>query len=457
MKRVMGAAVLATCLLAGCSRPGIPAETGLRMLTDPDGFVNVQSAATPEGLYEPVRDASGTSTHIFYTDYATATRQYLCADPACAHNTDACTGYIADAGELFGLFCQQESLYLYSKPADGAPTLYRAQRNGAGREPFLAFTADNAPRDGIAAGDGCWYYLNDRVQADGSCQTRLLRLDLTDKTTQTLAEFPADSDAVYYLAGTAADRLLIKKNSLSGSAPGEVWAWDPVGEELTTLLSCPEGLVCRAVDDTLVYWRQGGTELRGLDVAGGEDRVLYTGSILGEGTSLEVNGVFDHRLLVMVRRQTPMSQVDWDGLPDEARQEMTAYLEEHQAELEQQLGHAIDPADLPGVCAEMDRYSREHGGYGVTMNDWRFLAVDPAGETRELTLYRADDPYQPVTVMGENEEEFCVCTGTQEEPVTYYDTEGKPYAGRITRARTALISKEDFYAGQASYREIVQQ
>lgn len=457
MKHAIGAAALAVCLLAGCSRPAAPAGNGLRMLTDPDGLMNVNTAATPEGLYEPERDADGVSARIYYTDYATATRQCLCADPACAHNTNACTGYIADPGELFGLFCQEDTLYLYTKPAGGPPTVYRAQRNGAGREPFFTFTADNAPRDGIAAGDGCWYYLNDQIQADGSRRTRLLRLDLTSLTAETLAEFPADSDAAYYLAGTAAGRLLIKKNSLSGSAPGEVWAWDPARPELTTLLSCPEGLICRAVDDTLVYWPQNGTELRCLDLASGEDRVLYTGNVLGEGTSLQVNGVFDHRLLVQASREIPMSQVDWDGLPGEARQELTDYLKTCQADIEQQLGHPIDPADLQGVCTELDQYSREQGGYGMSMSDGRFLTVDPAGETQELALRQPDDPYQPVTVLGESEEEFCVCTGTREETVTYYDMEGKPYEGRVTRARTAMIAKADFYAGQANYREIVQQ
>lgn len=456
MKRAMAAAALAACLLAGCARPAAPAEGGLAMLTAPDGFAYRQAVSTREGLYEPVRDETGVSAHIFYTDYATATRQYLCADPACAHNTDACAGYIPDAGELFGLFCQGEALYLYIQPADGAPALYRSGLNGAGRSLFFSFSADTAPQGGIAAGEGGWYYLNDQAQADGGRRVRLLRFDPEARSCETLAELPGDGSACY-LVGVAAGRLLVQQTGLPGETDARVYACDPATGELTTLLTCPEGLVCRAVGDALVYWRQGAAELRALEVAGGGDRALYTGPVLGEGTTLQMDGPHDGRLLVQARREIPMSQVDWAGLPEGTRQGLADYLKAHQADMEQELGHPIDPTDLPGVYAELDRYSREHGGYGITMSDWRFLAADPAGETRELALRQPDDPTQPVTVLGESEEAFCVAVGVEEQPVTYWDPEGKPYEGRITRLRTALIPKADYYAGKENYREVLDQ
>ena len=424
------------------------------MLTDPDGFVYVSSAGTPEGLYEVERQGENDYATIVYTDYATATRQYLCADPACAHNTDRCTSYIGGAGELIGLFCWDDHLYIYNKPKDASPTLTRADRNGADHTPFVTFTGDTAPKDGIAGGAGCWYYLNERVLEDSTRQTRLLRFDLADKSCRTLAEFPATSDGNYFLIGTAGGRLLIKRNSLSGEAGAQVYACDPARGEPETLLDCPEELICRAVDDTLVYWRAGTSEIRGPDLTSGADTVLYTGDILGEGSSLQVSGVFDHRLMALVRGETPVSRVDWDALPEETVRGLEDYLAENRAMIEEALGRTVEGRSLREVFCELDALSLQNGGYGMTLSDEKFLAVGLDGEARELTLRGGAEGSLPVTVLGESETRFCVCFDYEMVPVVVYDMDGLPYDSQVRRMKTAMIDKADYYAGQPAYTPV---
>lgn len=429
--------------------------TNVQMLTDTDGFMNINYTSTQEGLYELERQGENNYVNILYTDYETATQQYLCADPACTHNTDSCTSYIANAGELTGLFCWDNHLYIYNKPKDAFPSLIQADMNGANHTPFITFTAQTAPKDAIIGGEGCWYYLNDQILEDTSRLTSLLRFDLSTKTCQTLMEFPATSDGNYFLIGAFQGKLIIKRNSLSGDEKTEIYAYDLAQNKLSTLLTNPNNIICRVIENTLIYWKEGAAEIRGLDLTNNTDKPLYTASILGEGTSLQVAGVSSEYLFVLARREIPMSQVDWDTLSPEVIQGLESYLNENRAELEETLGHTIENIPIQEVYREMDEFSLKSGGYGMNLNDQKFLAISPQSEAQELTLYGGTENSMPVTVLGENSSEFYVYFDYEYVPIVVYDAEGVPYDSEVLRKKTAMISKEDYFAGNPNYREIV--
>ena len=115
---------LAACCLTGCGgKTAAPTAA-------PSGSAAVSSAGdgvyvpTEEGIYE-LQSISPGSANLFYTDAATKSRIFLCADPGCSHDSDRCTSYIATPGASF------------------LPLLLRA---GDGLLVFFAGTDEEAPR-----------------------------------------------------------------------------------------------------------------------------------------------------------------------------------------------------------------------------------------------------------------------------------------------------------------------
>ena len=73
----------------------------LFLITDVDGFMNKSHTYNSDGMYEVVRATDSSWANIYYTDFNSCTRQILCSDPSCVHNSDSCRSYIKDVGMLY--------------------------------------------------------------------------------------------------------------------------------------------------------------------------------------------------------------------------------------------------------------------------------------------------------------------------------------------------------------------
>lgn len=76
--------------------------------------IATRASGNENGLYQIIDNENGYA-NLIYTDYAAASRDYVCSDPNCEHNTDSCTSYIEnDEFSVFPVVCDEELLLIYS-------------------------------------------------------------------------------------------------------------------------------------------------------------------------------------------------------------------------------------------------------------------------------------------------------------------------------------------------------
>lgn len=450
--------VLAVCMagLCACSpsvdnsaKPGPDAPGSdenpneIRMLTDVDGFINRNSTGTEAGYYEMER-ATSDYVNIFYTDYATLSKQPLCADPMCAHNSESCTSYLSGADALVGLFVQNDKLYIYNMPADAYPSLYQCELNGSNRVPFFEFTAEHdAPKDAIAGDGESLYYLCETVVSDASVRVTVQKLDCATKQTTELTELPHESSESYYLVGAYDHSLLLKKNAFGETWTSDLYRYDVDRNELTQVVDGTGNLFCRTSGNLLLYWDTETQDVHCLDLAKNKDTIVYSDPILGPNTTATINGMFDDHLIMLVTKAEPIETVDWDAVSEEVK---AAY----KAVLEEDLGHPLADEE---VYPELVRRSSIIE-YGIDFYSNKYLAVGP-DETAEITL-TMDENGTPFTVLAETKDDFLVNYDYETIEVTFTDPDGTPYTSGVRSMKRALISKENFYHNIADYRVIAQ-
>lgn len=220
MKRLLAA--LAACLvLAGCTRtlpgsdaaapppvsapsaspapsPAAPRVTGLRALQDSSGFV--YGAAGPDGFYSISAAAADGSTLIQYTDYASMQTLPLCAAPACAHDSDACTAWLPYNGSGTSLMMAEDVLVLVT-PGQGTqyeqlgalclPGIQVCAPDGSNRRLLVRFEANQTLRPPYLT-DGSCLYATLQTDTAQELTRQLLCIDLASGKTSTLMELDGD-------------------------------------------------------------------------------------------------------------------------------------------------------------------------------------------------------------------------------------------------------------------------
>lgn len=114
MKRMLTALLCLALALSACAAPAAPPEAGASPSAAPAAsgaeplewlFPPLEAtpcgAASETGFYEVLpRDVSGTASpggyNLCFTDLATLTRVPVCAAPGCAHDSEACTAWLAE-------------------------------------------------------------------------------------------------------------------------------------------------------------------------------------------------------------------------------------------------------------------------------------------------------------------------------------------------------------------------
>lgn len=355
---------------------------------------------TETGFYEWSANNSGQAV-LYYIDYASKTRIYLCSQPNCTHTTEQCTAWTGGAvGNLFaapdGRIYGMETI----SPGQGTahPVLWRMERDGSGRETVLELKASERFCDAVAGDEKALYVTVSAL--DG--KKRLLRVFTDTLETETLLNLSSSE----WLYGAYDDKLVILRcelpdemisafhydvYDLQSGAEQEIFSYSH-----DNAVDAKNPITCTNGNFIYCIWPENDSaSLMRLDMRTNEQTVLAPDVPYPENSKLQILDVLDGNVRF---------QVSENAHPE--------------------------VADVYIVLSE----------------------------TGEVLLQKARLKWMemelPVPVMAEYEDEYLVIASYQSSPVTAYSQDGTAYANELFLPVYALTSREDFIRDQESYQAI---
>ena len=191
MYKKTGAALCAAAafLLTACSQQSAsaPADSGFTEPAAASASASAAPTAAPvvkmpqNGPIHQIGDEGGTNLYassengyymlvpifpnsysILYTDYAANKQVFLCANPSCDHQSDACTSYVdAAQGNIPGLLFSGDKLYVVSPASvsdEFLPRVDAMDANGADRKLLAEFKASQNLNTGWFLADDAKLY-----------------------------------------------------------------------------------------------------------------------------------------------------------------------------------------------------------------------------------------------------------------------------------------------------------
>ena len=214
---------LAACCLTGCGAarsgdPGLSAESGTAQPAAVSSAGDGVYVPTDEGVYE-LQSISPGSANLFYTDAATKSRIFLCADPGCSHDSDRCTSYIATPGASFPplLLRGGDGLLVFFAETgeDSGPRAMTMDFDGSNRRTAFTLSAGQQPAGSFfLAGDRLYFDLMETGE-NGQNRYQLWCADLSAGKAEALLDLGVDG-AYYALCGCAGDKLCFQQVTEEG-------------------------------------------------------------------------------------------------------------------------------------------------------------------------------------------------------------------------------------------------
>lgn len=266
------ACLLPALPLAGCafSPPeAVPGGVQFTALQQSDGWN--YGGSGPDGFYFVSADCrEDGSTNLLYLDYATGQQVYLCSQPNCSHDTDACTSYLPySAGGILSSVVGDRLVLIFPgnlQEAAGTdtvlPHIETMGLDGSDRKTTVTFGANQVISRPLVT-DGKYLYTRlSTTTEDGSFTAQLVRIDPDGGEPEALCDLNQE-----WLKGGAGSRLIL------WDADQTYAAYDPATGERTTLYQAEDALfTSNLFGSTLAYLQDGVFHL--LDVTTGEDKVL---------------------------------------------------------------------------------------------------------------------------------------------------------------------------------------
>lgn len=205
MKQRLFCLALAAALLTGCGAPasrpaaegtpdtaGSSSAPGAETAAESAAGLHVLRAGDEAGFYSAGSSLDAGLSRLNYVDYATLTAAPLCADPACTHNSDACTACLPDGQTLYGvkIFNEDRLVIMAARSPDYWPVLYTTARDGSDRQLLYegSATAYLSVGDTLFMGDGTYVYfcVTEEDPEDPALSGGLYRIPVTGGEAQRL-------------------------------------------------------------------------------------------------------------------------------------------------------------------------------------------------------------------------------------------------------------------------------
>lgn len=172
MKRMLTALLCLALALSACAAPAAPPEAGASPSAAPAAsgaeplewlFPPLEDsscgAASETGFYEVLpRDASGMASpggyNLCFTDFSTLTRVPVCAAPGCAHDSEACTAWLAEDASVA---VWNGQLILGNLDGSGFRWLDCMEPDGSNRHRLITLPANLSLLEPVAASRQAFY------------------------------------------------------------------------------------------------------------------------------------------------------------------------------------------------------------------------------------------------------------------------------------------------------------
>lgn len=111
--------------------------------------MGLYGSGNSQGFYE-VLPNEDTSKNVFYTDYEAARQVYLCAQPNCEHNSDACTSWVAPTNADVRVAPTENELFWIFSNEGGQSRIERSDLTGENRSLVYEFPSNVDLAYGVA-------------------------------------------------------------------------------------------------------------------------------------------------------------------------------------------------------------------------------------------------------------------------------------------------------------------
>lgn len=227
MKRMLTALLCLALALSACAAPAAPPEAGASPSAAPAAsgaeplewlFPPLEDsscgAASETGFYEVLpRDASGMASlggyNLCFTDLATLTRVPVCAAPGCAHDSEACTAWLAEDASVA---VWNGQLILGNLDGSGFRWLDCMEPDGSNRHRLITLPANLSLLEPVAASGQAFYGVGVAVDPDdpeAKPSAGLYRLDPATGQRTAVGTLPDTDYQVATLLGVWDGRLLV--------------------------------------------------------------------------------------------------------------------------------------------------------------------------------------------------------------------------------------------------------
>jgi hypothetical protein len=398
---------------------------------------NAQACSNSEGYYYLSQrsvnpEDSNTILNLMYLDYATKKEVFLCSNPSCQHNSEECTSFIPTNTMCeYSIFLNQDRLYLVEGPFDqgggmltgfvnpeaGAMistgtdevpcTIYQMNLDGTGKTKLCEFSSGEIVENSFLGDNDSLYIISKKIKEEqlendsmffGVTDRKLMKLDLNTLFISDISTLSSEERVI----GCFGNQIVLKETKYQTELTPEEKYDDAVfyeafskSEELISTLAVDTG----ERKDLLRI-----SNAKDISYACEDENLFY--SVKGEG------------------------QIHCFNLKTGQSKDI----------LQQEYGRIQDVYNQVLICADWD------------FNNNKYCSLDT--KTQELSKINlfTKAMNSPVVILADTETMFLVEYDYEvhKEEVAWAGTTQDV----ITKHKLGLISKKDYYQGEANYQEV---
>lgn len=367
-------------------------------------------ALTDKGAYFIEQHGAG-FVSLMYSDFSTQRKFFVCSNPSCAHNTDACPSYIPIQMDYAhpGIMSLNNQLYFVQADQVGEthPYVIAVSEDGLNRQQIFQLPSSWCISSPYICKDNDYFYFFAEIvdSESGDSRTSLIQASVDNGELIEVFNFNSEDSAQYALVGAVDRQLMVVRYPIIGES-----------EEYKYYLITPHGNISNELSKEPLY------------VSNNHDILaqLYSNGTLS--TSVTKNGTANLAIKDLTKDEEFLVNVTASDLGLDKINSVFMRI----------------PVPDCYILVVYDNQSMHEFVYDKTAKEFRPYTLEKHGD------YASGSP----DIIGEWEHYFILCTGDRNTKFDLYSTDGTIDASDTIQITYALISKDDFYACIENYLPI---
>lgn len=364
-------------------------------------------ALTDHGLYL-IEQHGSDFVSLMYGDLATQRKVFLCANPSCEHNTEACTSYIPiQMGYAHpGIMSLNNELYFVQadQVEDTPPHIAVVSEDGLNHKQIVQLPSSWRISSPYICKDSSYFYFFAEIvdSESGNSRTSLIQASADGGGLTEIFNFNAEDSAQYSLVGAVDRQLVVVRYPIIGET-----------EEYKYYRITPHGDISDELSETPLY------------VSNNHDVLaqLYPNGLLS--TSVTKNGTANLCIKDLTKDEEVLIAVTAFDLG--LSEINSAFMR--------------IPAPDCYILVAYDNQSMHEFLYDKTAEEFRPYTLEKHGD------YATGTP----DIIGEWEDYFILCTGDKNSKFDLYSADGTLDTSDTIQITYALIPKNDFFSNNENY------